>query len=165
MFEFNEKFLIAINNAAYSSQFGTFLFNCERERLQFRDDSDRNLSQSTVSLWDSILRERHLYENPVYKVGNFGVSTSSEDVSVGLDTESTRGIFYEEDRAILLPSISHLQYWSGLITGSEAKEVADTSILVDQGMGREEEIMGKLNELSFDLEDDVVAMQNINQSL
>ena len=32
MFEFTEEFLIAILNHVYTCQFGTFLYNCEKER-------------------------------------------------------------------------------------------------------------------------------------
>lgn len=35
-FEFNERFLIAIHNHVYSSQFGTFLGNCQKERRDMR---------------------------------------------------------------------------------------------------------------------------------
>ena len=41
-FEFNERFLIKMHEHVYSSQFGTFVGNCQKERIelkfkQFRD--------------------------------------------------------------------------------------------------------------------------------
>ena len=59
-FEFNEDFLIVIHDHIYSCQFGTFVGNCERERVEMK------LSERTYSFWaylDSHLEE---YENPFY---------------------------------------------------------------------------------------------------
>jgi len=36
VFEFNERFLIALNDHAHSCQFGTFLGNCEKDRRDLR---------------------------------------------------------------------------------------------------------------------------------
>lgn len=33
-FEFNEHFLVTLHDHAHSCQFGTFLGNCEKERLE-----------------------------------------------------------------------------------------------------------------------------------
>ncbi|KNC49072.1 myotubularin [Thecamonas trahens ATCC 50062] len=61
-FEFNESLLIAIIDARYSGRYGTFLFDCPRERLDHRVD------EVTSSLWavlfDSARRSRWL--NPNY---------------------------------------------------------------------------------------------------
>ena len=35
-FQFNERFLLAIHDHVYSCQFGTFIGNCERERVNLR---------------------------------------------------------------------------------------------------------------------------------
>eukprot|EP00946_MAST-07B_sp_MAST-7B-sp1_P001115 g1115.t1 len=48
-FEYNENVLITIADEAYSCRFGTFLDNCERERME------RNRIENTTSLWTYIL--------------------------------------------------------------------------------------------------------------
>lgn len=61
-FEFTEDFLVIILQHAYSSQFGTFLCNNERERRHYR------LSKKTVSLWTYLARPEVLgnFLNPMY---------------------------------------------------------------------------------------------------
>lgn len=61
-FEFNEDFLILLFEHAYSSQFGTFLCNNEKERKECK------LSNRTVSLWTYLARPEVLqqYLNPMY---------------------------------------------------------------------------------------------------
>lgn len=65
-FEFNENFLILLFDNAYSSQFGTFLGNCVKERKEL------NLAKKTVSLWSYVNRPEVLkeYLNPLYEPNN-----------------------------------------------------------------------------------------------
>ncbi|KAJ6222771.1 hypothetical protein RDWZM_001316 [Blomia tropicalis] len=65
-FEFNEHFLISLFDNAYSSQFGTFLGNCVKERKEM------NFSKKTVSLWSYMNRPEVLkdYLNPLYEPNN-----------------------------------------------------------------------------------------------
>ncbi|EFA85417.1 hypothetical protein PPL_02421 [Heterostelium album PN500] len=58
MFEFNEQYLIAILDALYSCQYGTFLCNTERERSQ--------LKNKTVSLWTHLNTIKDQFLNPFY---------------------------------------------------------------------------------------------------
>uniref|UniRef100_A0A1B0CYX5 phosphatidylinositol-3,5-bisphosphate 3-phosphatase n=1 Tax=Phlebotomus papatasi TaxID=29031 RepID=A0A1B0CYX5_PHLPP len=44
-FEFNERFLLTLHDHVQSCQFGTFIGNCEKDRLDLR------LSETTFSLW------------------------------------------------------------------------------------------------------------------
>lgn len=37
-FEFNERYLMTLNDHAYSCQFGTFLGNCEKDRRDLRSN-------------------------------------------------------------------------------------------------------------------------------
>lgn len=60
-FEFNERFLIMINDFVYNVQFGTFLCNCEKEREELR------LSQRTYSVWAYLDEHRIEYLNPLYR--------------------------------------------------------------------------------------------------
>ncbi|KAJ8028352.1 Myotubularin-related protein 2 [Holothuria leucospilota] len=59
-FEFNEHFLITILDHLYSCLFGTFLFNCERERVR------EQVKVKTVSLWSHINSNRDEFINPMF---------------------------------------------------------------------------------------------------
>ena len=59
-FEFNEYFLTTILDHLYSCLFGTFLFNCEKERR------DNKLSTRSQSLWTFINSKRSVFLNPMY---------------------------------------------------------------------------------------------------
>ncbi|XP_065585799.1 myotubularin-related protein 1 isoform X2 [Cyrtonyx montezumae] len=59
-FEFNELFLITILDHLYSCLFGTFLCNCEKERLK------EELSTKTVSLWSYVNSQLDEFTNPFY---------------------------------------------------------------------------------------------------
>lgn len=65
-FEFSEKFLLALFEHAYSSQFGTFLGNCMKERVEL------GIMKKTVSLWSFINLPENIvdYLNPAYDANN-----------------------------------------------------------------------------------------------
>lgn len=62
VFEFNERFLLELNEHAYSCLYGTFLGNCDKDRRDLR------LSQRTQSLWNYMDRRMDDYVNPFYRV-------------------------------------------------------------------------------------------------
>uniref|UniRef100_A0A914MLM1 Myotubularin phosphatase domain-containing protein n=1 Tax=Meloidogyne incognita TaxID=6306 RepID=A0A914MLM1_MELIC len=59
-FEFNVRFLKTILDELYSCRFGTFLYNCERER------SELQVKENTTSVWSFILENRESYVNDKY---------------------------------------------------------------------------------------------------
>nr|XP_020830711.1 myotubularin-related protein 1 isoform X8 [Phascolarctos cinereus] len=59
-FEFNELFLITILDHLYSCLFGTFLCNCEQQRLK------EGVNTKTVSLWSYINSQLDEFSNPFY---------------------------------------------------------------------------------------------------
>ncbi|XP_025061126.1 myotubularin-related protein 1 isoform X2 [Alligator sinensis] len=59
-FEFNELFLVTILDHLYSCLFGTFLFNCEQERVK------EEISTKTVSLWSYVNSQLDEFTNPFY---------------------------------------------------------------------------------------------------
>uniref|UniRef100_A0A8C1F6R0 Myotubularin related protein 8 n=2 Tax=Cyprinus carpio TaxID=7962 RepID=A0A8C1F6R0_CYPCA len=61
VFEFNERYLIEIHNQVYACQYGNFIGNCQKERLEMR------LHEKTFSLWPHLLKNQHLYRNPLYR--------------------------------------------------------------------------------------------------
>jgi len=59
-FEFNERFLRRLLYHLYSCQYGTFLFNSEKQR------HDANLYTRTASVWGYFLSRRSEFTNPDY---------------------------------------------------------------------------------------------------
>ncbi|XP_041360030.1 myotubularin-related protein 6-like isoform X2 [Gigantopelta aegis] len=60
-FQFNERFLLTIHDHAFSCQFGTFIGNCEKDRLDLR------LQERTYSLWGYLHKHMTEYINPIFK--------------------------------------------------------------------------------------------------
>ncbi|XP_030375361.1 myotubularin-related protein 6 isoform X2 [Scaptodrosophila lebanonensis] len=60
-FEFNERFLLILHDHVHSCQFGTFVGNCEKDRL------DLKLAERTYSLWGFMSNHLNEYINPLYK--------------------------------------------------------------------------------------------------
>lgn len=60
-FQFNERFLLILHDHVFSCQFGTFIGNCEKDRVDLR------LSERTYSLWGYILHHKREYLNPLFK--------------------------------------------------------------------------------------------------
>lgn len=60
-FEFNESFLLTLHDHVQSCQFGTFIGNCEKDRLDLR------LSENTFSLWGYMANHLNEYINPLYR--------------------------------------------------------------------------------------------------
>ncbi|CAB3402681.1 unnamed protein product [Caenorhabditis bovis] len=59
-FQFNERYLIELQEHSYSCQFGTFIGNCEKDRR------DLNVSKRTKSLWSWMDLRHDDYINPFY---------------------------------------------------------------------------------------------------
>ncbi|XP_039441156.1 myotubularin-related protein 8 isoform X2 [Culex pipiens pallens] len=60
-FEFNERFLLILHDHVMSCQFGTFVGNCEKDRLDLR------LAEKTFSLWGFMSNHLNEYINPLYR--------------------------------------------------------------------------------------------------
>ncbi|XP_056012454.1 myotubularin-related protein 6-like isoform X2 [Ostrea edulis] len=60
-FQFNERFLLTIHDHVYSCQFGTFIGNCEKDRLDLR------LNERTYSLWGHLSIHMSEFLNPLYR--------------------------------------------------------------------------------------------------
>lgn len=59
-FQFTEKLLLDLHDHAMSCQFGTFIGNCERERITY------DLKRKTYSLWAWMWKRLDSYKNPLY---------------------------------------------------------------------------------------------------
>ncbi|KAF9246431.1 protein-tyrosine phosphatase-like protein [Melanogaster broomeanus] len=97
-FEFNERFLRTLHYHLYSCQFGTFLYNCERERKAGEDGIVP--SERTASLWDFLNSspqiERH--KNPLY--------------DPSLDDPASRDA--KADMGVLLLNPKDIRFWHEL---------------------------------------------------
>ncbi|XP_047441806.1 myotubularin-related protein 7a [Mugil cephalus] len=60
-FEFSERFLITIHSHIYSCQYGNFIGNNQRERIELR------VRERTHSLWSYLWMNRADYVNPLYR--------------------------------------------------------------------------------------------------
>ena len=60
-FEFNMKFLIFIANSINSGLYGTFLYNCDKDREK------QNAKTKTMSCWTEILNNINQYKNQFYE--------------------------------------------------------------------------------------------------
>ncbi|KAI4177158.1 MAG: hypothetical protein LQ343_000640 [Gyalolechia ehrenbergii] len=86
-FEFNERFLRRLLYHLYSCQYGTFLYNSERERVE------ANVRSRTRSVWDYFLSRREMFLNKDYDSG-------------GVD-DHIRG-----KERLLLPRTEEVRWWS-----------------------------------------------------
>ena len=60
-FEFNMKFLLFIANNINSGLYGTFLYDCEKDREK------NNAKTKTMSCWTEILNNINIYKNKFYE--------------------------------------------------------------------------------------------------
>ncbi|XP_063597502.1 myotubularin-related protein 8-like isoform X2 [Penaeus indicus] len=60
-FEFNERYLLILHDHVYSAQFGTFIGNCQKDRIDLR------LADRTYSLWGYMKMHESEYRNPLYR--------------------------------------------------------------------------------------------------
>ena len=60
-FEFNMKFLLFIANNINSGLYGTFLYDCEKDREKY------NAKNKTISCWTEILNNINFYKNQFYE--------------------------------------------------------------------------------------------------
>jgi hypothetical protein len=104
-FEFNERLLIDLHYHVYSCQFGTFLFDCEAERVQ------HNPQKKTWSIWDYFNSDRNSFTNDLY--------------------DPLRDKDVVNDGGVLIPDSIKVNYWPALFNrddvGSSVSSPRDTS--------------------------------------
>lgn len=102
-FEFNERFLRKLLYHLYSCQFGTFLYNCERERRAGEDGFVP--SERTASIWDffNSTSEMELNRNDLY--------------DPSLDDPSSREP--STDMGVLYPNTKDIRFWHELYGRTE----------------------------------------------
>ena len=98
-FEFNERFLRQLYYHLYSCQFGTFLFNCERDR-RVGDGYNPPPVERTISVWDLMNSPEELEKN----------KNPSYDPT--LDDPTRRDS--PTDMGVLLPNPKDVRFWNEL---------------------------------------------------
>ncbi|CAG8618276.1 23977_t:CDS:2, partial [Dentiscutata erythropus] len=96
-FEFNENFLIKLHYHCYSCQFGTFLCNSEKERMDYK------VTTQTYSVWDYFNSHKEVFLNPLY---------DEKAISKGNG----------DDDCVLFPDEKNVKYWAGLF-GKQDEEL------------------------------------------
>jgi hypothetical protein len=135
-FEFNERFLIALNNHMYSCQFGNFLFNNEKERSTFTwrqpgvngstgslGSRPLKLEEATSSIWDYFDAHRDDYINPAYmppdtRRDQLPAKSSDPSGIMGISTTGIPGTM-SPDGEVIYPMNSNLRYWMRLFLGED----------------------------------------------
>lgn len=59
-FQFNDRFLLTLHDHIQSCQYGTFIGNCEKDRVDLR------VNERTFSLWGFMANHMNEYINPLY---------------------------------------------------------------------------------------------------
>ncbi|KAI8376256.1 protein-tyrosine phosphatase-like protein [Radiomyces spectabilis] len=107
-FEFNERMLIELHYHVYSCQFGTFLFNCERERVTHQPES------KTSSIWDYFNSYKENFVNPLFD------PKKNEDIVDG--------------GGVLFPDARKIRYWAQLFNRND-DEVNEMPVYATVGNG------------------------------
>lgn len=108
-FEFNERFLRRLLYHLYSCQYGTFLYNNERERVE------HNVKERTRSVWDYFLSRREMFLNKDWDGG---------DVD-----DKVRG-----RERLILPREGECRWWSEVF-GREDREMNPAPTSTNIGVG------------------------------
>ncbi|KAI1168050.1 protein-tyrosine phosphatase-like protein [Nemania serpens] len=110
-FEFNERFLRRLLYHLHAGQYGTFLYNCEKQRM------DAHAHERTRSVWDYFLSRRHEFLNPDY------------DATVD-DRQSGR-------ERLLFPKLTDVRWWAQCFgrSDSEMNEYLDQAAAYEERIG------------------------------
>ena len=71
-FEFNNYFLLFLCQEIYSNKYGTFLFNHEKNKVNYK------ASENMISIWSDILCDKNKYINDLYKPLNGTINIKGE---------------------------------------------------------------------------------------
>ena len=118
-FEFNERFLYQLHYHLYSCQFGTFLWNCEKDR-RVDEAGGPPPFEATVSIWDWLdtAGEKEKNRNPDY------------DPSLD-DLGRKEG---KPDMGVLIPNPKDIRFWHGLYGRTDDEMNGKFVIAQAQGM-------------------------------
>ncbi|KDR73599.1 hypothetical protein GALMADRAFT_251342 [Galerina marginata CBS 339.88] len=126
-FEFNERFLRQLYYHLYSCQFGTFLFNCERER-RIGESTGPPPVERTISVWD-------YFNSPAEMPQNLNASYDPS-----LDDPSRRTP--DADMGVLFPNPKDVRFWHELY-GRADDEMNGKFVLAQ---ARDAEVLGPVED-------------------
>lgn len=129
-FEFNERFLRQVYYHLYSCQFGTFLFNNEKERRV--GSGGLPPCERTISVWD-------LFNSPTELEKN---RNTNYDPSLDNPTDRSPGA----DMGVLLPNPKDMRFWNELYGRTD--EEMNGRVL--QAGGRSVEFVGPIESIDDD---------------
>lgn len=119
-FEFNEQYLLDIYRHLYTCQFGTFLFNNERERQGNTSPSRKSFVEQTSSVWDYLdspsEREKHI--NSLYD--------ASLDSNQSRDAGADQGVLFYDPKDV--------RFWFRLF-GRGDEEMNGSALTLNQPQG------------------------------
>jgi myotubularin-related protein 6/7/8 len=109
-FEFNERFLRRLLYHVYSCQYGTFLYNSEKARL------DANVQERTRSVWDYFLCRRQEFTNPQYDGGEID--------------DHIRG-----RERLIFPHLDKVRWWNELFNRSDEEMNGPSNPVTERYLG------------------------------
>ncbi|KAH9483902.1 Phosphoinositide 3-phosphatase [Psilocybe cubensis] len=130
-FEFNERFLRTLYYHLYSCQFGTFLFNTEKDR-RVGDGNGPPPCERTISVWD-------FFNSPAEMAQN-----TNPDYNPALDDPASRSP--DADMGVLFPNPKNVRFWNELY-GRTDEEMNGKFIF---GQSRETEVVGPVDNAAED---------------
>ena len=120
-FEFGEDYLLDIHYHLYSCQFGTFLFNNERDRRT--PLSGKAYIDRTISAWD-------FFANPLQRAKYL-----NEGYKPSLDDRKSREA--DADQGVLIPDPKDVRFWHRLFKRGDEEMNGSKLTLLQQATGAE----------------------------
>jgi myotubularin-related protein 6/7/8 len=111
-FEFNEYFLRRLLYHLYSCQYGTFLYNNEKSRL------DAHVKERTRSVWDYFLANRERFINPDYDGGEVD--------------DHQRG-----HERLIFPHLDQIRWWYEVFNRTDAEMNGPVNVATERYLGQE----------------------------
>jgi myotubularin-related protein 6/7/8 len=116
-FEFNERFLRRLLYHLYSCQYGTFLYNNEKSRL------DARVQEQTASVWSYFLSRRAEFTNNEWDGGEIDDHVKGKE-------------------RLMIPHLSKTRWWSEVFNRSDSDMNGPTNTATDKYLGPREDSFG-----------------------
>ncbi|ELU00050.1 hypothetical protein CAPTEDRAFT_222026 [Capitella teleta] len=104
-FQFNERYLLTLHDHVYSCQFGSFIGNCEKDRIDLR------LRERTYSLWAYMSKFTTDFSNPFFRKD---LEITQRVVIPVTNPQSIRSVITASFSFVISLSIFFTSFWRGL---------------------------------------------------
>lgn len=111
-FEFNERFLRRLLYHLYSCQYGTFLYNNEKSRL------DARVQERTNSVWGYFLAQKPGFTNPLYDGGEIDDHIKGKE-------------------RLIFPSLSKVRWWNDVFNRTDSEMNGPSNVATEKYLGSE----------------------------